>query len=310
MVTYPSTHGVFEETIVEAARIVHQSGGQLYMDGANLNAQVGLCRPGEFGIDVCHLNLHKTFCIPHGGGGPGVGPIAVASHLAPYLPGHPLIDNGTGQTEGAVCSSPWGSSSITTISWMYIAMLGGEGLRQATQVAILAANYMARQLEPHYPILYKGNEGLVAHECILDLRKFKAIGIEVEDVAKRLMDYGFHAPTMSWPVPGTLMVEPTESETKAELDRFCDAMISIAQEIQAVASGESDRSDNVLKNAPHTAASVSADEWTHAYRREQAAYPLPYLRHQKFWPPVRRVDNVYGDRNLVCSCLPMDQYAQ
>lgn len=304
MVTYPSTHGVFEETIAEAGRLVHQAGGQLYMDGANLNAQVGLCRPGEFGIDVCHLNLHKTFCIPHGGGGPGVGPVAAAAHLAPFLPGHPLAEGGS----GAVCAAPWGSASITVISWMFIAMLGAEGLKRCSQIAILAANYMARQLEPHYPILFKGKEGLVAHECILDLRKFKTFGIEVEDVAKRLMDYGFHAPTMSWPVPGTLMVEPTESEAKSELDRFCDAMISIRQEIQAVADGDADRTDNVLKGAPHTAACVSADVWTHAYRREQAAYPLPYLRHNKFWPPVRRVDNVYGDRNLVCSCLPMEAY--
>lgn len=308
MITYPSTHGVFEETISEAARLVHQAGGQLYMDGANLNAQVGLCRPGEFGVDICHLNLHKTFCIPHGGGGPGVGPVAAAAHLAPFLPGHPLVDPGTEKGAGAVCAAPWGSASILVISWMFIAMLGAEGLKRCSQVAILAANYVARQLEPHYPILFKGKEGLVAHECILDLRKFKAIGIEVEDVAKRLMDYGFHAPTMSWPVPGTLMVEPTESESKTELDRFCDAMISIRQEIEAVAKGDADRTDNVLKGAPHTAACVCADVWSHAYGREQAAYPLPYLRQNKFWPPVRRVDNVYGDRNLVCSCLPVEAY--
>ncbi|MFQ3671419.1 MAG: glycine dehydrogenase (aminomethyl-transferring), partial [Verrucomicrobiia bacterium] len=305
MVTYPSTHGVFEETIIEAARLVHDVGGQLYMDGANLNALVGLCRPGDFGIDVCHLNLHKTFCIPHGGGGPGVGPIAAAAHLAPFLPGDPTSP----ESSGAVASAPWGSASITAISWMYLAMLGARGLTRATQIAILTANYLARQLEPHYPILYKGTNGLVAHECILDLRKFKSAGIEVEDVAKRLIDYGFHAPTMSWPVPGTLMVEPTESESKAEIDRFCDAMISIRQEIQAILDGEADPQDNVLKSAPHTAASVAADSWTHPYSRQQAAYPLPYLRHHKYWPPVRRVDNVYGDRNLVCSCLPVEAYA-
>lgn len=308
MVTYPSTHGVFEETILEIAKIVHENGGLLYMDGANMNAQVGLCRPGDFGVDVCHLNLHKTFCIPHGGGGPGVGPIAVAPHLAPYLPGHRLVANGASQ-DGPVCAAPWGSASITTISWVYIAMLGAPGLTQATQVAILSANYIARRLESCYPVLYKGLNNLVAHECILDFRPFKAHGVEVEDVAKRLMDYGFHAPTMSWPVPGTLMVEPTESESKEELDRFCDAMISIHREIQAVVSGQADNKNNVLKNAPHTAQAVISDSWDRPYSRELAAYPLPWLREFKYWPPVGRVDNVHGDRNLICSCLPMESYA-
>jgi glycine dehydrogenase len=306
MVTYPSTHGVFEETIKDICAIIHERGGQVYMDGANMNAQVGLTSPGLIGADVCHLNLHKTFCIPHGGGGPGVGPIGVAKQLVPFLPGHRELDS----KEGAVCSAPWGSASINTISWMYIAMMGGEGLKEATQIAILNANYVAKRLAPFYPILYTGNEGLVAHECIIDVRPLSdQSGITVEDVAKRLMDYGFHAPTMSWPVGGTLMIEPTESESKAELDRFCDAMISIHGEISAVIRGELDATDNPLKNAPHPAESICADEWKHAYGREQAAYPLPYLRQHKFWPSVARIDNVHGDRNLVCTCDSVESYA-
>jgi len=283
------------------------------MDGANLNAQVGLCRPADFGADVCHLNLHKTFCIPHGGGGPGVGPIAVAPHLVPFLPGHPAAGHVSSQgplrDSGAVSAAPWGSASINVISWMYIRMMGAEGLASATRHAILNANYIACRLENHYPVLYRGQNGRVAHECILDTRGFKAAGIEVEDIAKRLMDYGFHAPTMSWPVPGTLMVEPTESESKDELDRFCEAMILIRQEIEAVATGAADRRNNALKNAPHTAAVLLADTWDRPYSRESAAYPAPWTRTNKFWPSVGRVDNVHGDRNLVCSCLPMEDYS-
>ena len=310
MITYPSTHGAFEDTIVEAAEIIHSHGGQVYMDGANLTAQVGLCRPGDFGMDVCHLNLHKTFCIPHGGGGPGVGPIAVAAHLADYLPGHAVIAPGEARrTEGAVSAAPWGSASILVISWMVIAMLGAEGLKRATQVAILNANYMTTQLEPHFKVLYRGHSDMVAHEFILDVRSWKqTAGVEVEDIAKRLMDYGFHAPTISFPVPGTMMIEPTESESKAELDRFCDALIAIHAEMQRIASGEWPRDNNPLKHAPHTAAVVSADKWDHPYSRELAAYPAPWLREHKFWPYVGRIDNVYGDRNLVCSCLPMEAY--
>jgi glycine dehydrogenase len=304
MITYPSTHGVFESTIREICRTVHDHGGQVYMDGANLNAQVGLCRPGDFGADVCHLNLHKTFCIPHGGGGPGVGPIGVAAHLAEFLPGDPRQEGAR-----AVSAAPLGSASILVISWLYIAMMGRDGLPEATKLAILNANYIARQLEPHFPVLYKGNDGLVAHECILDLRGCKAsAGVEVEDVAKRLMDYGFHAPTVSWPVAGTVMVEPTESESKEELDRFCDALIAIHGEIKAIENGEADRVDNVLKHAPHTAYAVTADEWPHAYTRSAAAYPVARLREHKFWPAVGRIDSVYGDRNLVCSCVPMEDY--
>jgi glycine dehydrogenase len=300
MVTYPSTHGVFEEGITKACEIVHRHGGEVYVDGANMNAMVGLCAPGEFGGDVSHLNLHKTFCIPHGGGGPGVGPVAVAAHLAPFLPGAGV---------GAVCAAPYGSASILPISWMYIEMMGAEGLTAASEAAILAANYVARRLAPHYPVLYTGPHGLVAHECIVDLRPLKETsGITVDDVAKRLMDYGFHAPTMSFPVPGTLMIEPTESESKAELDRFCEAMIAIRAEIRAVEEGRLDREDNPLKNAPHTAAMVTADAWTHPYSREAAAYPVPSLRDSKYWPPVARVDNVYGDRNLVCTCPPLAEY--
>ena len=310
MITYPSTHGVFEESIIEAAEIIHSRGGQVYMDGANLTAQVGLCRPGDFGMDVCHLNLHKTFCIPHGGGGPGVGPIAVAAHLAEYLPGHAVIPPGEDRrAEGAVSAAPWGSASILVISWMYIAMLGAEGLKAAAQTAILNANYMTTQLEPHYKVLYRGHSDLIAHEFILDVRSWKqTAGVEVEDIAKRLMDYGFHAPTISFPVPGTMMIEPTESESKDELDRFCDALLAIHGEMERIASGEWPRDNNPLKNAPHTAAVVAANEWKHPYSRELAAYPVPWLREFKFWPAVGRIDNVYGDRNLVCSCLPIEAY--
>ena len=305
MVTYPSTHGVFEPGIAEICDIVHSHGAQVYVDGANLNAMAGLCAPGRFGGDVSHLNLHKTFGIPHGGGGPGVGPLAVAAHLAPFLPGHGELPGGA-QHIGAVAAAPYGSAGVLPISWMYITLLGRDGVRAASEVAILNANYVARRLAPHYPVLYSGPGGLVAHECILDLRPLKeASGIGVEDVAKRLMDYGFHAPTMSFPVPGTLMVEPTESESKAELDRFIEAMIAIRGEIRAVEEGRLDREDNPLKHAPHTAAMVSADEWKHAYSRELAAFPIAGLRARKYWPPVGRVDNAYGDRNLFCTCLPI-----
>jgi glycine dehydrogenase len=301
MITYPSTHGVFEEGIREICQIIHEAGGQVYMDGANLNAQVGLCRPAELGADVCHLNLHKTFCIPHGGGGPGVGPIAVARHLVPYLPGHPVLAG----CNGPVSAAPWGSASILPISWAYIRLMGSAGLTLASQVAILNANYIAKRLDPYYPVLYKGPGGWVAHECILDLRPLKkSAGIEVEDVAKRLMDYGFHAPTISWPVPGTMMVEPTESESLEELDRFCEAMIAIRQEIAAIERGEMDPVRNPLKLAPHTAEVVAADHWDRPYPRSVAAYPLPWVRSHKFWPSVSRIDNAYGDRHLVCSCQP------
>ncbi|MES2470524.1 MAG: aminomethyl-transferring glycine dehydrogenase [Verrucomicrobiota bacterium] len=302
MITYPSTHGVFEETIIDICRIIHARGGQVYMDGANMNAQVGLTSPGHIGADVCHLNLHKTFCIPHGGGGPGVGPVCVAEHLSPFLPGR-------GHT-GMVSSAPWGSASILTISWMYIRMMGPDGLTLATKWAILNANYIAHRLAPFFPVLYKGRSGLVAHECILDFRPFKdTAGVSVEDVAKRLMDYGYHAPTMSWPVAGTLMIEPTESEDRRELDRFCDAFISIHGEIRAIETGESDRTDNPLHNAPHTAASLLAADWPHPYTRESAAYPDEASRHHKYWPPVGRIDNVYGDKNLVCTCDSVEAYA-
>jgi glycine dehydrogenase len=310
MVTYPSTHGVFEAGIRDICDIIHANGGQVYMDGANLNAQVGICRPADFGADVCHLNLHKTFCIPHGGGGPGMGPIGVAKHLVPFLPTHIVVPVGGEQGIGAVSAAPWGSPSILPISWMYIALMGGEGLTKATQVAILNANYIAKRLAGHYPVLYKGKNGLVAHECIIDLRQFKKLAeIEVDDIAKRLIDYGFHPPTVSWPVAGTIMVEPTESEAKAELDRFCDAMIAIRQEIQDIADGKVDRHNNVLKNAPHTALALT-EEWERPYSRQQAVYPTQWTREGKFWPAVGRIDQAYGDRNLVCTCLPMDAYSE
>ncbi|MET1077791.1 MAG: aminomethyl-transferring glycine dehydrogenase [Pseudomonas sp.] len=305
MITYPSTHGVFEEGIRDICAVIHDNGGQVYIDGANMNAMVGLCAPGQFGGDVSHLNLHKTFCIPHGGGGPGVGPIGVKSHLAPFLPGHAHM----ARKEGAVCAAPFGSASILPITWMYIRMMGGAGLKRASQLAILNANYISRRLEEHYPVLYTGSNGLVAHECILDLRPLKdSSGISVDDVAKRLIDFGFHAPTMSFPVAGTLMIEPTESESKEELDRFCDAMIRIREEIRAVENGTLDKDDNPLKNAPHTAAEL-VGEWTHPYSREQAVYPVASLIEGKYWPPVGRVDNVFGDRNLVCACPSIESYA-
>jgi glycine dehydrogenase len=310
MVTYPSTHGVFERRIREICQIVHEHGGQVYMDGANMNAQVGLTSPAAIGADVCHLNLHKTFAIPHGGGGPGMGPIAVAAHLAPYLPGHAVVPTGGSSHSTAVSAAPWGSASILLISYGYLSMLGTEGATEATRVAMLNANYIKARLEPHYPVLYAGASGRVAHELIFDLRPFKAqSGIDEQDVAKRLMDYGFHAPTVSFPVPGTLMVEPTESEPLEELDRFCDAMVAIRAEIQAVVDGRADRADNPLKHAPHTAEDVSADEWTHAYSRREAAYPTPAVRQRKFWPPVSRIDNPHGDRNLMCACPPIEAYA-
>lgn len=304
MVTYPSTHGVFESSIERVCQIVHENGGQVYLDGANMNAQVGLSRPGDFGADVCHLNLHKTFCIPHGGGGPGVGPICVAEHLAPHLPdAFPDVS----ADSGMVSAAPWGSASILPISYAYIAMMGAEGLADASRYAILNANYVAARLDPHFPVLYRGEGGRVAHECIIDIRDYKHIA-DAEDIAKRLIDYGFHAPTMSWPVTGTLMIEPTESESLAELDRFCDALISIRDEIRAVEAGQADAEDNVLVNAPHTVAVVSADEWTHPYTRQQAAFPAPWSHANKFWPAVGRIDNAYGDRNLQCSCPPMSSY--
>jgi glycine dehydrogenase len=310
MVTYPSTHGVFEEAIREICLVVHENGGQVYMDGANMNAQVGLTRPADIGADVCHLNLHKTFCIPHGGGGPGVGPIAVASHLAPFLPGHPVVSTGGQRSFGSVAAAPWGSAGILCISWVYIRSMGAQGLRKATQVAILNANYMAKRLEAHYPIVYTGASGRVAHEFILDGRGFKKAGIEVEDVAKRLMDYGFHAPTMSWPVAGTLMVEPTESESKAELDRFCDAMIAIRQEIRDVEEGRVKAEESPLRRAPHTARAVTAEAWDRPYSREQGAFPAPWVKEAKFWPSVARVDNTWGDRNLFCTCPPVEDLAR
>ena len=333
MVTYPSTHGVFEPTIREICEIVHAHGGQVYMDGANMNAQCGLCRPGDYGADVCHLNLHKTFCVPHGGGGPGVGPIGVAKHLAPFLPREFILDSQTGEVvfgdgergkrppvgnastsrhgggkSGNVASAPFGSASILTISWMYVRMMGATGLKRASEIAILNANYIAKRLDPYFPVLFKGKRGLVAHECIIDLRQWKSAGIEVEDVAKRLMDYGFHAPTVSWPVAGTMMIEPTESEPKHELDRFCDAMISIRAEIEAVANGKIDKENNPLKQAPHTARQIAAEKWDRPYSREQGAFPAPWTREHKFWPSVARIDNVYGDRNLFCSCPPIEEF--
>ncbi len=316
MITYPSTHGVFESAIKDICATIHAHGGQVYMDGANMNAQVGLTSPGHIGADVCHLNLHKTFCIPHGGGGPGMGPIGVAAHLVPFLPGHVVspphsqLSTLGSQRIGAVSAAPYGSASILVISWMYIRMMGPDGLTEATKHAILKANYMAKRLEKFFPVLYRGNAGLIAHECIIDLRAWKKSGIEVEDAAKRLMDYGYHAPTMSFPVPGTFMIEPTESEAQCELDRFCDAMISIHGEMQAVVNGESDKTNNPLKHAPHTAKVVCGDEWDRPYSRELAAFPSAFARQAKFWPSVGRVDNVYGDRNLVCSCIGMAAYAE
>jgi glycine dehydrogenase len=312
MVTYPSTHGVFEEAITGICDMIHAAGGQVYMDGANMNAMVGVAQPGKFGSDVSHLNLHKTFCIPHGGGGPGVGPVGVRAHLAPFLPGV-VGENGTlsgNVPVGPVSAAPFGSASILPIPFVYISLMGAAGLRRATEVAILSANYVARRLAGHYPVLYSGRNGRVAHECILDMHDIKeASGISAEDIAKRLMDYGFHAPTMSFPVAGTLMVEPTESEGLAELDRFVDAMIAIRQEIAQIERGERDGTDNVLKNAPHTAQMLLAEDWHHDYPRQQAAYPVASLRDNKYWPPVGRVDNAWGDRNLVCACLPIEAYA-
>jgi glycine dehydrogenase len=313
MVTYPSTHGVFEEDIKEICTIIHDHGGQVYMDGANMNAQVGLTSPASIGADVCHLNLHKTFAIPHGGGGPGMGPIAVAKHLAPYLPGHAVVKVGGDKAIPAISAAPWGSASILLISYGYIRMLGGPGMTEATRYAILNANYIKARLKGHYEGLYANHNGRVAHEMIFDLRPFKhgaGASVDEQDIAKRLMDYGFHAPTVSFPVPGTMMVEPTESESKEELDRFCDALIAIRKEIQAVMDGTADPKDNLLKNAPHTADAVTSDSWTHPYSREQAAYPLPFVRANKFWPAVSRIDNPYGDRNLICACPPIEAYAE
>jgi glycine dehydrogenase len=309
MITYPSTHGVFEEHVADICAQVHEAGGQVYVDGANLNALVGLAKPGHFGGDVSHLNLHKTFCIPHGGGGPGVGPVGVRAHLAPYLPNHPLQPAAGPETGvGPISAAPWGSAGILPISWAYVRLMGGEGLKRATQVAVLSANYIAKRLEPHYPVLYTGPGGLVAHECIIDLRPIsKATGVSVDDIAKRLIDYGFHAPTMSFPVAGTLMIEPTESEDLIELDRFCEAMIAIRGEIEKVGAGEWPGEDNPLRNAPHTAAALGGD-WEHAYTREEAVFPAGVSVADKYWPPVRRIDQAFGDRNLVCSCPPLDAY--
>ncbi len=308
MVTYPSTHGVFEESIVEICEIIHENGGQVYMDGANMNAQVGLCRPAEFGADVCHLNLHKTFCIPHGGGGPGMGPIGVKKHLTAFLPSHPVIKMGGENAVSAVSAAPWGSASILPISYIYIVLMGSVGLKRATEIAILNANYVARRLEKYYPVLFKGRQGLVAHECIIDLRGMKKVGVEVFDVAKRLMDYGLHAPTVSWPVAGTMMVEPTESESLRELDRFCDAMISIYKEVEDISAGRTHAENNLLKNAPHTAAVIASDKWDRPYSREAAVFPTPWTRESKFWPTVSRINDPYGDKNMVCACPPVTDY--
>jgi glycine dehydrogenase len=308
MVTYPSTHGVFEESIQEVCQVVHQAGGQVYMDGANMNAQVGLTSPAKIGADVCHLNLHKTFCIPHGGGGPGMGPICVAKHLKPFLPGSPVINMGPENAIRAVSAAPWGSASILAISYAYIALMGGIGLRKATEIAILNANYILEKLKGVYKILYTGSNGRCAHELIVDCRDFKLAGVEVEDIAKRLMDYGFHAPTVSFPVAGTLMIEPTESESKSELDRFCEALLAIRQEIKDIEEGKADPEDNLLKNAPHTAEEALNDQWSHPYSRADAVYPLPFVKESKFWPKVSRIDSAYGDRNLVCNCIPVDAY--
>jgi glycine dehydrogenase len=311
MITYPSTHGVFEEEVKEICSIVHKNGGQVYMDGANMNAQVGLTSPAIIGADVCHLNLHKTFCIPHGGGGPGVGPIAVAKHLVPFLPNHSVVDLGHEKGIHSVSSAPWGSADILIISYAYIRMMGSEGLTEATKNAILNANYLKAKLGPTFNVLYSGKNGRVAHELIFDMRKFKETAhIDVEDIAKRLMDYGYHAPTVSFPVPGTLMIEPTESESKKELDRFCEALLSIREEIKEIETGVADPADNVLKNSPHTAEMVISDNWNHAYSREKAAFPTTWTRARKFWPSVGRVNNAYGDRNLVCTCTPVSSYAE
>ncbi|MDA9687592.1 aminomethyl-transferring glycine dehydrogenase, partial [Candidatus Pelagibacter sp.] len=310
MVTYPSTHGVFEEKITDICELIHSNGGQVYMDGANLNALVGIAKPGNFGPDVCHINLHKTFCIPHGGGGPGMGPIACKKHLEKFLPKHPVIkDCGPATGIGAVSAAPWGSSSILSISWMYIKMMGSEGLKKASQVAILNANYIAHKLKNSFPILYKGKNGNVAHECIIDIRKIKTeTGITEEDIAKRLIDFGYHAPTMSWPVAGTMMIEPTESESLSEINRFCSTLHKIKQEIDKIRSGKYDKNDNPLKNAPHTHVELASNKWDHKYEREEAAYPSEFLKTVKYWPPVARVDNVYGDKNLFCTCPSMDEY--
>ena len=310
MVTYPSTHGVFEEKIIEICDIIHKEGGQVYMDGANLNALVGVAKPGKFGPDVCHINLHKTFCIPHGGGGPGMGPIACAKHLAEFLPTHEVIkESGPSNGMGAVSAAPWGSSSILPISWMYIKMMGAEGLKKASQISILNANYISKRLSKDYKVLYTGKNGNVAHECIIDIRPIKASsGISEEDIAKRLIDFGYHAPTMSWPVAGTMMIEPTESENLEEIDKFCNTLVKIKKEIDLVEKNEFDKLDNPLKNAPHTYLELASNEWNHKYTREEAAFPSEHLRHNKYWAPVARVDNVYGDRNLVCSCPSMDEY--
>jgi glycine dehydrogenase len=312
MVTYPSTHGVFEEKISDICKIIHDNGGQVYMDGANLNALVGIAKPGNFGPDVCHINLHKTFCIPHGGGGPGMGPIACKKHLEVFLPSHPIIkDCGPVSGIGSVSAAPWGSSSILSISWMYIKMMGSEGLKLATQNAILNANYLAYKLKNHFPILYTGKNGNIAHECIIDIRPIKTeTGITEEDIAKRLIDFGFHAPTMSWPVAGTMMIEPTESESLTEIDKFCETLIKIKKEIEKIKSGEFDKLDNPIKNAPHTDLELSSDEWKHKYSREEAAYPSKHLKRNKFWPPVARVDNVYGDKNIFCTCPSMDEFKE
>jgi glycine dehydrogenase len=309
MVTYPSTHGVFEESIKEICQTIHDFGGLVYMDGANMNAQVGLTCPGNIGADVCHLNLHKTFCIPHGGGGPGMGPIGVVEKLVPFLPGHPLVSTGGEQAIKAISAAPFGSASILAISYAYIQMMGGKGVKAATEIAILNANYLKTKLEKYFPVLYTGANGYCAHEMILDMRSFKTTaGIEVEDIAKRLMDYGFHAPTVSFPVAGTLMIEPTESEPLEELDRFIEAMVSIRKEIAEIEEGVFDKKDNVLKLAPHTASVVTANDWNRSYSRQKAAFPLPYVSKSKFWPSVSRIDSAYGDRNLVCSCLPIEEY--
>ena len=309
MITYPSTHGVFESSIKNLCKMVHDSGGQVYMDGANLNALVGLCKPGELGADVMHINLHKTFCIPHGGGGPGMGPIVCKDHLTPFLPRHVKQVSKNNKKISAVSAAPFGSSNILPISWAYISMMGSEGLKKATQVAILNANYLAKKLEDYYPILYSGENGFYAHEFIIDIRPIKKISnINEEDIAKRLMDYGFHAPTMSWPVPGTMMIEPTESESKSELDRFCEAMIAIRKEIEDVISKKLDPEDNPLINAPHTAEYTLNDNWNHSYSREKSCFPLNWQKQNKYWPPVGRVDNAFGDRNLVCTCPPIEEY--